>query len=497
MANKTSLIFVPRFRRDFMGKYSVSTIFSFLILLLLFPSCKKQNWLKTGGEVTFSVDTLMFDTVFTAQGSATRSLKIFNPQKQGIHISSIRFEKGNASPFRLNVNGETGKEAKNIDIAGKDSAWVFTAVTIDPTNENNPFLVEDNLLVTLNDQTFSIPVIAFGQNAHYIVDSVLESQTWTDDKPYVVIHNALVDVNATLTINAGTRVYMHQDSRLFVLGSLKINGQKGDSVIFQGDRIDRDIYVGNYEDIPGEWGGLYFNQTSHDNVINYAVFKNGGASTKLNGQSLLGAMVQLNKDSLQTGQPMLTITNSVIHHSQGYGIVAFNSSMYAANCLIAACGAENMMLFQGGNYKIYDCTIATYGGDFIDHSQNVSMGILNYYPVSQSEYTGADLNVDMQGCIVYGSLDDELVADKKDDFAANVQIRNCLIKSQTALPAFVNSLDNLFNENPQFANYYKMDLHLKSNSPAIGKGIVIPGITKDLDGNLRPANPSIGCYEFQ
>lgn len=480
-----------------MGRYKGITLVLIPVLFFLLPSCKKQNWLTTGGKVSFSVDTLMFDTVFTAQGSATRSIKIFNPQKEGVHINSIRFEKGAASPFRLNVNGETGKEAKDIDIAGKDSVWVFAAVTIDPTNEDNPFLVEDNLLVTLNQQTFSIPVIAFGQNAYYIVDSVLETQAWNSDKPYVILHNALVDANATLTINAGTRVYMHQDSRLYVQGSLKINGQKGDSVIFQGDRIDRDIYVGNYDDIPGEWGGLYFFPESHDNVIDYAVFKNGGASTKFFGQDVLGATIQLNKDSLQTGQPVLTITNSMIHHSQGYGIVAFNSSIYAANCLIAACGAENLMLFQGGDYKIYDCTIATYGSDFIDHTKNVSMGILNYYPISQNQYIGADLTVDMQGCLVYGSLEDELVADKKNNYAANVQIRNCLIKTQTGLPAFVNSNNNLFNEDPAFVNYTKLDFHLKGNSPAIGKGIVIPGITKDLDGNLRSSNPSIGCYEFQ
>lgn len=466
------------------------------ILSLFLTSCKKQNWLTTGGRVVFSVDTLMFDTVFTAQGSSTRSLKIFNPQKEGIHISSIRLEKGNASPFRLNVNGQAGKEADNIDIAGKDSVWVFAAVTIDPTNADNPFVVEDNLLVTLNQQTFSIPVIAFGQNAHYIVDSPLNTQTWHNDKPYVIIHNALVNAGATLTIDAGTRVYMHQDSRLFVQGTLQINGQKGDSVIFQGDRLDRDIYVGSYEDVPGEWGGLYFFPESHNNVINYAVLKNGGASTNFFGQQVLGATIQLNKDSLQTGQPVLTITNSIIHHSQGYGIVAFNSSLYAANCLIAACGAENLMFFQGGNYKVYDCTIATYGSDFIDHSKNVSMGVLNYYPVSQSQYVGADLTADIRACIIYGSLDDELVVDKKNEFMANVQLQNCLIKLSSGLPAFVSGSNNLFNLDPSFVDIGKIDFHLNPNSPAIGKGIAIPGITKDLDGKVRPALPSIGCYEF-
>jgi len=466
-------------------------------LILSFSACKKQSWLDSGGKVAFSVDTLMFDTVFTAQGSATRSIKIFNPQKEGIHISSIRFEKGNASPFRLNVNGFSGKEVKQVDIAGKDSVWVFAAVTINPDSANSPFLVEDKLLVTLNSQTYSIPVIAYGQNAYYIVDSVLQTQTWSNDKPYVIIHNALVDNNATLTIKPGTRVYMHQDSRLFVMGTLNIEGQKNDSVIFQGDRIDRDIYVGNYDDIPGEWGGLYFFPQSHNNVINYAVFKNGGASTQLSGQAVLGATIQINKDSLQNGQPVLTITNSIIHHSQGYGIVAFNSSMYAANCLIAACGAENLMLMQGGNYKIYDCTIATYGSNYIDHSQYASMGVTNYFPITDKTYVGDDLNADIQGCIIYGSLEDELVIDKKDDYSANVQVNHCLIKVATALPNYVIANNNILNQDPMFVKREKMDFHVTPGSPAINNGMSIPGITKDLDGFSRSATtPTIGCYEF-
>lgn len=466
-----------------------------VVMISVLPSCKKQSWLNSGGKVLFSADTLMFDTVFTAQGSATRSIKIFNPQKENIKISSIRLGLGDASPYRLNVNGYSGTAIHDVDIAGKDSVWVFAAVTIDPDNQDNPFVVEDKLIVTLNDQDFSIPFIAFGQNAYYIVDSVLDTQTWLADKPYVIIHNALVNQNATLTIPAGVRVYMHQDSRLFIQGSININGTRQDSVIFQGDRLDRDIYVGEYADVPGEWGGLYFFPESHDNFINYAIFKNGGASTDFFGSAVLGATIQLNKDSLQTGQPVLKITNSVIHHSQGYGIVAFNGSMYAENCLIAECGAENMMLFEGGKYRIYDCTFATYGGDYLTHDRNVSLGVLNYYPVSQTEYRGNDLEADIENCIVYGSLEDEIVIDKKDNFGAQVSLKNCLLRATEAIPAFVNRSGIKLNEDPQFKDLEKMDFHPDPGSPAIGAGIPAGSLNTDLDGILRANPPSIGCYE--
>src|SRR5690349_14934908 len=100
-------------------------------IVSLSSSCKKEKILTSGGQVSFSLDTLVFDTVFTAQGSATRSVKIYNKQKEQINISSIRLKKGDKSAYRLNVNGTPGTEIKDIDVAGNDSVWVFAAVTID------------------------------------------------------------------------------------------------------------------------------------------------------------------------------------------------------------------------------------------------------------------------------------------------------------------------------------------------------------------------------
>src|SRR5690606_16652327 len=136
--------------------------------------------------------------------------------------------------------------------------------------EDNPFVVEDNLVATLNGKSYAIPLMAYGQNAYYIVDSTITgNHTWKTDKPYVIIHNAAVDENSTLSIPAGCRIYVHADSRLIVLGTLKVKGTKQDSVIFQGDRLDRK-YFGN-EGYPGEWGGIYFTSTSSNNEIDYAI----------------------------------------------------------------------------------------------------------------------------------------------------------------------------------------------------------------------------------
>jgi len=481
-------------------KYLVPlSLLSFIVILSV--SCKKTKVLTTGGEVSFSIDTLLFDTVFTAQGSATRSLKIYNKQKDDITVSSIRLKNGDKSAYRLNVNGISGTEIKDVDIAGNDSAWVFAAVTIDPTDENKPFVVDDNLIVTLNGKDFSIPVMAYGQNAYYIKDSTLQTQTWKTDKPYVIVNNALVDEGQTLKIPAGCRVYVHQDSRLFVLGTLKIQGTQTDSVVFQGDRLDPLVWIGEYADVPGQWGGLYFFEESHDNVIDYAIFKNGGAPTKLvvndTPRAVQGATIQLNTADPAVSTPTLKITNSVIRSSLGYGIVAYNSFLDMENCKITECGAENVCIFQGGRYHIYDCTIATYGGTYLDHSKNISLAVLNYLPISETTYISNDLTADIKNCIVYGGLETEAVFDKKNDNLANVTLSNCILKSKDPLPSFVAQTAIKLNQDPLFKDYAKNDHHLQEGSPAIGAGISVGNLNVDLDGVTRSNPPSIGCYEFK
>jgi len=471
----------------------VSALF---LTLFLSASCKKEKFLTSGGQVAFSVDTLLFDTVFTQQGSATRSVRIINRQKDKISLS-IRLGLGAQSPYRINVNGTPGTEVWDVEIAGEDSVWVFAAVTIDPTNEDKPFVVEDKLIATLNGQEFSIPVMAYGQNAYYIVDSVLQTQTWLTDKPYVILRNALVDEGQTLTIPAGAKIYVHRDSRLFVAGTLKINGTQTDSVVFQGDRLDPLVWIGDYIDLPGQWGGLYFLQQSYNNEINYAVFKNGGASTNnpFGEGTIMGATIQVDPDTVLSSVPKLSISHSVIRSSQGYGLLSFGGSVDARNCRIVECGAENVMFFQGGRYRVYHCTIGTYGSQYLSHTEHISMAVLNYYPTSQTTYLSGNLTADIRNCIVYGSLENEVFFDRKPDHSAAVTLGHSLLKTTDPIPEFVQTMNVLLNQDPLYADQPKGDYHLQETSPAKHAGTAIPGITTDLDGNPRGNPPSIGCYE--
>lgn len=492
-----------------LSRYTTILPLCFFALLLILGSCKKESTLDSGGDLRFSTDTLTFDTVFTAQGSFTLSVKIFNPQDQKVNISSVKLEKGTASFFHLNVDGFPGNNVTNLELAAHDSLYVFATVNIDPTNADNPFVIEDKLIATMNGKEFSIPVIAYGQNAHYIVDSVLKTDTWLTDKPYVIIHNALVDAGQTLTIPPKCRIYMHADSRLLVDGTLIADaGQKQDSIVFQGDRLDR-AYFG-YRGYPGEWGGLYFTANSTNNVLNFVTLKNCGASTTLqteNGPAtFLPAAIQVNgSDALGTTN-QITIRHTTIENAFGYGILSFQGNMVVENTIVHNTGSQALAILQGGNYTFRNCSFINYYPTIVSHIDDPSVAVFNYYDTTgNGKYRIRPLTANFTNCLIYGTLDEELICDQKDTIAApyHASFDHCLIKSSQdvkLIPGNVVRTACIFNQDPQFNDYAKWDFRAKNNAaPTIDAGGTNLTTGNDLDDKPRVVGSAIdiGCFEFQ
>ena len=56
-------------------------------------------------QLSFSADTLSFDTVFTTIGSATKEFMIYNRNDQPLMIGEIMLASGEETGFRINVDG--------------------------------------------------------------------------------------------------------------------------------------------------------------------------------------------------------------------------------------------------------------------------------------------------------------------------------------------------------------------------------------------------------
>lgn len=451
---------------------------------VLFSSCRKDSFTTSSSDkLTFSTDTLTFDTVFTTLGSTTRYFTIHNPHNQKINVADIRLAGGDQSIFRLNIDGKQVNEATNVEIPANDSIYVFVAVTIDPNNEDNPYVLYDSVLCETNGNMQSVTLQAWGQNAHFFYGEIIGTQTWIPDKPYVIIHSILVDSDEVLTVQPGCRIFMHADSRFYVQGTLKVMGQINDSVIFRGDRLES-----YYIDDPGNWEGIHLLRSSHDNEINYTVIK----------EAIVGVRV----DSLkETAAPKLVMRNSQIRFTLSSGLLGITADIYAENCLIHACGEWNVQLEFGGNYQFEDCTFANYSSILINHQSPVAR-LSNYFAYKDEQGVDqvilANLNASFRNCIVYGSLQKELELDPFEGADFNFSFNHCLLKVNKDIDTTSASFSGcIYNADPQFANPFEMDdYHLLENSPCIDAGIA-NGIFIDLDGKDRSdGKPDIGCYEF-
>jgi hypothetical protein len=464
-----------------------------ILLILLSAACTKDEAFDSNPDLKlgFSTDTVFFDTVFTTVGSATQIFKIFNPSKDKIIISSIELARGSNSPFRLNVDGIASTRITDLEIAGKDSAFVFVKVTIDPNLANAPLVQNDSIVFVTNNNRQDVKLIAWGQDAHFYRNGILRSNyIFTADKPHVIYGFLAVDSLYTLTIEAGARIHLHSGAFMLIYrdATLKVNGNRENPVIFDGDRLED-----YYRDIPGQWGRIWLYAGSIDNEINYAIIRNGN----------VGIQVDTTGNSLN---PTLRISNSMIYNMSGVGILGQGTTIKAANCVIGNCGSSSVALTLGGNYDFRHCTI----GNFWNNSFRRTTALLlnNYYfDTSNNVQLRALENAWFGNCVIYGDKNEEITLDKYSSGGVfNYHFENCLLKTG------LNILDEAFfmncikNEDPWFRDPYKAEFQPDTIiSALINKGSfdvlnnAIINLQSDIQGNSRVNDeaPDIGAYEFQ
>lgn len=458
---------------------------------LIFYSCKKDSFITSpDAEVTITADTLHFDTLFTSTGSATQVFKIKNENDQKLRVDNISLGGGSNSFFKINADGFKGPQISNIEIEANDSIYVFSSVTIDPNSGNLPFIVRDSIQITYNGNKRFVQLEAYGQNAHFLRSlQITGNVSWENDLPYVILGGLLVAENATLTIEKGCRVHFHANAPLIVDGTLKVEGEKYDStrVYFRGDRLDEP-----YRHYPGSWPGIYFRESSRDNVMNFAVIQHAYQGVAAEEPSL-------------NANPKLTLNECIIDNIYDAGIFGIRTSIKATNCLISNAGGEqstNINLIYGGNYDFTHCTVVSYGNSFISH-KNPVLYLSNYVLDNNVKYP-YNLTARFRNCIFWGEngmAEDEVVVTRDGATIFNVDFSNCLWKAKND-PAHVTMNNIIKNQPPVFDSidngkrYY--NFRLKDGSPAINEGMQT-GTQVDLDGNPRTAGalPDIGAYEKQ
>lgn len=502
-----------------------------LVCILLWSSCRKDfdTDVVTPGGIEFSTDTIFMDTLFSGIQSSTQSLKVFNRSDNDITIPMISLERGTASKYTLSVDGlpligspqtpESGKIFKDIDILAKDSIFIFIEATVDASVD----ALDDSFYndkITFSNQEEDVDLITLVKDATFIFKETTETGrefetrqrddqgdfiklnafdltddelTMTNEKAYVIFGNAVVPSGKTLTVEAGARLHFHEDSGLIIEegASLNINGTEStveeplkNQVIIEGDRLAED-----FDDLPGQWGFIWFRKGSIANSITNTTIKN----------ATLGILIDGNGDE---NTPSLTLENVQIYNSQAAGIQANATNILGNNVVINQSGQASLNIEEGGTYNFTHSTITNYFS-FGLRSQtalNISNRPSMDNPIADSNLEAANFT----NCIIAGSNRVELNLSNSDDADFNFEFKNCLIDFNNRILAqstpeydFENTelyADCIFNEDPAFKNTSLNFMQISEESAANGKGILLAG--NDIIGTVRSTTePDIGAYE--
>jgi len=476
-------------RLKFYSKMSV--LASLLGLLVYFSTActpiEEEISANPSSALSFSTDTIYFDTLFTKLRSITKRLKVYNSNSQAVNIQSIALS--NDSPYSIIVNGVAGTQSDFV-IRGNDSIYVLVTVNVDTNNTNNPYIIEDSLIFQTQGIAAKQKVLlrTYGQNAHFFRNEYIGTQIWDDTiKPYVIIDTFAVNKNATLTIKKGVKVYLLPNTFFFVVGNLEIAGTVGSPVVFGGYRKEP-----QYENQSNQWGQILFLAGS-TGKIDHAIIKNGFRG------------IQTNLPIQGEKQVVLSLSNTLIKNFSGQGLLAFNSKITAWNNVILDCAQNLVACTGGGTYKFYHNT-CTYSGNVGYSSRGQGTIFTDFYELSNGVFQNP-LNADLTNNLFLGTNVEEFAFGIEGQSSNIARFSSNIIKSknvQYGLGGDFDANNTLTTKNNFFRNSYKYNFRLDSTSIAVVGGLnlgtasLVPPLNIDIAGNKRnnPDSISRGAYQY-
>ncbi|MEH6679978.1 MAG: hypothetical protein V7724_05485 [Sediminicola sp.] len=506
-----------------------STFPPIAILLLPFifwSACRKEfDHAPSSGSLEFSRDTVYLDTLFSGIGSSTYTLKVYNRSNKDLQVPTITLGLGENSSYRLNVDGVAGKSFKNVPILAKDSMYILieNTYTISDTLSTEflstdviHFIGEGNkqevsLVSLIRDAIFLYPGMP-GSQALGTVQGKLDGEgitlsadtftvpeahlTFTNTKPYVIYGYATVEKDQQLIMEAGTRTYFHNNSGLLIHngGSLHINGgpsldedsMEGE-VIFEGDRPEA-----NFENEPGQWGGIWILGQSAPSYIEHLTLRN----------ARIGILV---KTGTVDDNTLLSLKNVQIYNSSITNLWSRSGDITAENVVLGNAGTHSFH-GQGGNYNFVHCTIANYYNK--GFRVGAALALSNFMTKELGDEKIADLkSAIFTNCIIWGSGSNEYALAKEASALFNFHFDHCLLKKSTASSGGDVSLYDLTNKehydqvlvngDPVFLDPLRHNLAIGPTSAALGwaKMETAPMVPYDILGKDRTNVPDIGAYQ--
>lgn len=458
----------------------IHNILLFATLIACCTSCFKEGRFSASSDysITLQTDTLEFDTVFTVYGSVTQRVNIYNSNDYGLRFEAM-LAGGENSPFRMNIDGESGTLIKDLSIWANDSMLVLVSVTIDPQDSDLPVFVQDSILFTLeNGLSKTMYLTAYGQDAiimrgvRFSGDTVMNAR-----RPYLIRDSLCIDSGAVLTIEKGANICFHKNAFMKVEGTVLALGTVDSMIQFRSDRLDNIFSYLKYDELSGEWGGIRICDGSNGNIF---------SSCNIHGAKT--GIYAVEDSAEQEDGIKLYAKGTVIHNNTDYCVFLDNSNAVFANCQITNSG-QYCYFANRGTHHITDCTVA----NFYQFGSNNGAVLLN------------NADCEINGCIITGRSSNELIFNCTDSVEHSQFVEKSLVMTRDSANAMFSEcrFENIRNDVSQEKNFKKIDydtyssnFELDSLSRAIGMVDTLY-YPVDLKGRTRNTGFSCaGCYEY-
>lgn len=453
------------------------------IFVFSFPSCISDDFTDSpSASLTFSSDTINFGTIFTDLTTPTARLLVYNRNKKGIVISSIRFQDTD-TPFRLNVDGVSGSTFKDVEIRGNDSIYIFMECYVDANETVEPFRIADRLEFITNGVVQEVEVEAWAWNVTRLYSlSVDRDMTLTAQRPYVIFDTLTVESEATLTIDPGAWLLFHDKAAINVKGKILAKGNSEEFIRMSGDRLDDILPDVAYDQLAGQWGGINILPESFGNRLEFVDMRSSVSGLRVDS---CGNITD-NK---------LTLINCWLHNSQGNVLNSEYANVDAFGCCFSE-AADNVVRLIGGKHNFIQCTIANSYLFSAFYKPNLYLGHCLEKDVEDNP--NPLMEASFENGIIWGEIGDPLYPE--DLSGSKVFMRNMLFKANGSDDE--NFINCVWDENPLFftirSDYY-FNYRLQPDSPAFGKGnpaYLNEECLFDMDGiyRLQEGNPALGAY---
>ena len=453
----------------------------FLLLSLIICFCyfctPKEELISSSFEdrLTFSLDTLRFDTLISTLKSTTKRLTLKNPNKNAVKVDRIDLENQKNSTYVLYINGVKTNYIENQVINGNDSLLILVEVDLKQTKQDEPILISEKINFFTNGNHQSVILETWAQDVNFIGKTTIDNnETFDSPKPYYLTDTLSVKQDVSLTLAAGTRIYANKNALIVLDGSLIANGTPDQRIELRNARLEK-----NYSHAPGQWGGILAKENAKVELY-HTTIRNAEKGIRWKNKNT-GAKLYLNA--------------CIIQNMTEHGLDLENVDSELRNSLLNNCG-NNVLLASGGNHKITHCTFANYGLERLEYT-SASVKFRDFILKENDEHIKTSLAAEIKNSILVSVIGNGFDLDLKDkNSILDIKVESSVL--ETELTSFSEKANILLNRNDSihFQNIEEFNYDLDSLKISPANGVGIPSLeTRDLLNRVRDGKPDVGAYE--